>query len=114
MCIQEASSEVLVFGEVSSEDDVIMKRGRGKLGKFGKNKLDKFGNPQEAREEEEEEGEIVESGEFFGDKNRFENQELSIDGEKSELDELSVNAGRNSAPDDVKRKTKDKDGDKVR
>ena len=47
MCIQEASSEVLVFGEVSSEDDVIMKRGRGKLGKFGKNKLDKFGNPQE-------------------------------------------------------------------
>ena len=111
MCIQEASSEVLVFGEVSSEDDVIMKRGRGKLGKFGKNKLDKFGNPQEAREEE---GEIVESGEFVGDKNRFENQELSIDGEKSELDELSVNAGRYSAPDDVKRKSKDKDGDKVR
>jgi len=112
MCIQEASSEVLVFGEVSSEDDVIMKRGRGKLGKFGKNKLDKFGNPQEGRGEgEEEEDSEDDSREFIGDKNRFENQELSIDGQIS--DEPSVNGGKNSAPDDVKRKIKDKDGDNV-
>ena len=66
-CVQDESSEVLVFGEISGEDDVLLKRGRGKLGKFGKNKLDKFGV----------------NSDFEDERNRFENQELSIAGENN-------------------------------